>query len=157
MSDLLSALVGAVIGSLSTYWFSVWADRKQKIRTARVTILADLVRLRGLYEGVLRDDTNASREELSNLANQIARDATLNDQLPELPGIVAVIFSTARFPDNATRLRALEEILNRMGTVISPNFIEAMETVTRENVELWTKNRAAVEAQIIPGAFVPRR
>jgi hypothetical protein len=163
MTELISVLLGAAIGSFVTYWIEHRGERAREIHIGRVKIFSDFVRLRVLYQDLLRQvdhplsrSNERRRDEISVLANHIAGEVTLSDDLPELPQVVEVLFSTAHFPSNGARLKAMEAVEERMRRDISPKYVQATDAVAKQNAERWLR-RETPEApydMVIPASFV---
>ncbi len=141
MTELLSGLLGAIMGSASTILFQRWSDKKTRLDSSRFQIYMMLLELNGWHWWIASTEVRGvevSKEIVRKFDRarwRIADELRKADDLPECSEILAALFSL-EFKSESDRAASLKTTIDKLGTTANPRYTTAIKEVSLKNQEL---------------------
>jgi hypothetical protein len=133
LAAFASALVGAVVGSWTSVWLGAKRNRREASDQALFGIYLQLLELNGFYFWISTADLHREERKadiikrVESIARSIADDLRKVRDAAAVREVFDVIASSdpVEYPDSATRLSRLNQLLQELGHRFNPEYMEA--------------------------------
>ncbi len=143
--DLISGVLGGIVGALATVLYQKHQDTKKALEERRFKIYMMLMELNGhhfwISSAEMRGETAPPEvlQKFNGMRWRIADELRQADDLPQLEAILNAMFSLD-FEAERERSEALTKVIDQLGGKANPRYQKAIQAIDERSQQLMMKN-----------------